>query len=96
MNPLVIDVLIGLLIASNAAAFLAYWIDKSRARRNLRRLPEARLLQLSFVGPVGSVFGIWWVRHKTRKASYLLKYLLVMVLSLAGHLLAGYAIYLNS
>lgn len=73
----------------NATSLTAYWLDKCKARRGKPRISEARLLQLSLLGPLGSIPGIWWLRHKTRKPSYLLKYLAVMILSLALHIAAG-------
>ena len=69
----------------NLASFLAYLIDKLRAGKNVRRIPENRLLLFSFLGPFGSIPGIWWLRHKTRKASYLRKYILILAASLSVH-----------
>ena len=69
----------------NLASFFAYCVDKSKARREVRRISESRLLQLSFFGPLGSIPGIWWIRHKTHKTSYLIRYFAVLTLSLAFH-----------
>jgi uncharacterized membrane protein YsdA (DUF1294 family) len=76
---------IALLVVLNLASLAAYWLDKSRARKHQPRISEARLLQFSFLGPVGSIFGVWWVRHKTRKFSYLWKYIVVIVASAIVH-----------
>ena len=74
----------------NLVSFLTYWFDKRRAGTGKDRISESRLLQLSFLGPVGSVPGIWWVRHKTKKVSYLVKYFAVLTLSIAAHIAIGY------
>ena len=79
----------------NVVSFLTYVIDKSRARRDKRRISEARLLQFTFIGPFGSIPGIWWARHKTRKISYLAKYVAVVVASLVGHLSVLYYAFLS-
>lgn len=83
--PDAIQATIALLGICNLASFLAFWWDKSRSRRNKERIPEARLLQLTLLGPFGSIPGIWWIRHKTQKGSFLFQYFLALFLSLACH-----------
>lgn len=59
------------LVAVNAAAFLAFAIDKRRAERGEWRIRESKLLGLAFLG--GSAGAIWargWFRHKTRKQPF--------------------------
>lgn len=85
-----IKITLSILVVLNLMSFLTYWIDKSRAGRGKDRVSETRLLQLSFLGPLGSVAGIWWVRHKTRKTSFLLKYFPVLILSLGIHAAIAY------
>ncbi len=47
--------------------FLAYGIDKRRARRHRRRTPESVLLTLGICGgALGALFGMTAFRHKTR------------------------------
>ncbi|MBM6999917.1 DUF1294 domain-containing protein [bacterium] len=56
------------LLAMNALAFFAFWLDKRRAERGGRRLPEATLLGLALLG--GSLGGIAASRlfhHKTNR-----------------------------
>lgn len=80
-----IKIAFAIFVVLNLVSFLTYWFDKSRAGRGKDRISEMRLLQLSFLGPLGSVPGIWWVRHKTKKVSYLVKYFAVLLLSISVH-----------
>jgi uncharacterized membrane protein YsdA (DUF1294 family) len=70
--------------AVNLATFAAFGLDKWRAQRDRRRIPEAWLLGLSFAT---GLFGGWLAmrvfRHKTRKTSFRVKMVLVSVLNLA-------------
>jgi len=92
----------GVALIKTAAAILAiftilsvamYWIDKSRAMKDKPRISEVRLLQLAFIGPLRSTLGIWWMRHKTRKVSFLIKYSIVFALSVTAHAGIGFWIY---
>jgi uncharacterized membrane protein YsdA (DUF1294 family) len=74
--------------ALNVGAFAAFGIDKARARNGGRRIPEARLLALAFLaGFPGAWAGVELFRHKTRKASFQAKLILVTVLNPAWVLL---------
>ena len=59
--------LILILTVMSAVLFLTMGIDKSRAKAHGRRIPEARLFLLAFLGgAVGGTLGMWVFRHKTR------------------------------
>lgn len=59
------------LVAVNALAFLLFGYDKSLARRDQRRIPEAHLLLLMACGGlVGGWLAMSVFRHKTRKVSF--------------------------
>lgn len=64
-------VLIGLavyLLVINVITFAAYGIDKHKARHHERRISEASLLELSFVGGwLGAFIGMKVFHHKVRK-----------------------------
>jgi uncharacterized membrane protein YsdA (DUF1294 family) len=77
----------------NLLCLVAYWIDKLKAKHGKPRIPEAKLLLFTFLGPVGSIAGVWWIRHKNRKVSYLVKYVLVLLLSFAAHIGLAWLIY---
>lgn len=59
------------LIAINFVAFAAFGIDKMLAEANSRRISEAALLQLAFIGGTpGAYAGRQIFRHKTRKQPF--------------------------
>ena len=68
----------------NVITFAMFGIDKWKARRDVRRIPEAQLLWLSFAT---GLFGGWaamsYFRHKTRKTSFRIKMVLVSVFNVA-------------
>jgi uncharacterized membrane protein YsdA (DUF1294 family) len=58
-------------IAINFIAFAAFGLDKMRAEAGTRRISEATLLQLAFVGgSPGAYAGRHMFRHKTRKQPF--------------------------
>lgn len=70
-------VLLVVLAALNLGVFLAFGLDKWRAARRGRRIPEAWLLLPSAAGGcVGAWIGSSVFRHKTRKRSFRLKLVL--------------------
>lgn len=51
----------------SALALVSYALDKGRAKRHRRRIPEAFLLGVGFCGgSVGALCGMLLFRHKTR------------------------------
>lgn len=76
------------LLFLNLITFLAFGLDKWRARRGTRRTPERTLLVLTWLGGVfGAWFGSSLFRHKTRKSSFRNWMILVSLLNLAWLLL---------
>lgn len=71
-------------LAVNVVTFLMFGLDKWKARRNARRIPEAWLLGLSFAtGLFGGWFAMSLFRHKTRKTSFRVKMVLVSIFNVA-------------
>ncbi|HQM66464.1 MAG TPA: DUF1294 domain-containing protein [Methanomassiliicoccales archaeon] len=54
----------------NLVVLLMYGMDKGRAKRGRRRIPERDLLLAALIGPFGAMAGMRWFRHKTRKALF--------------------------
>ena len=83
-------------IVVNLIAFAAFGLDKAKAQAGSRRISEASLLQLAFLGgTIGAYAGRAAFRHKTRKqpfSSHLHTIAILQALALAlglGWLLAG-------
>lgn len=55
---------------TNLAAFVAYGVDKRKAVKGAWRIPEATLLLLAALGPLGAFLGMELFRHKTRKPKF--------------------------
>ena len=59
--------LLGYLAAVNLLAFTVYGVDKRRAKKDKRRVPEKTLFLLAVIGgSVGAWAGMYTFRHKTR------------------------------
>ena len=68
--------------------FLAYGIDKRKAKKNSWRTPEKTLIGLSFLfGAPGAVLGMRVFRHKTKHAKFRILVPLSLILHLAFLLL---------
>lgn len=82
-------VLVYLLIA-NLAAFIAFGIDKRRARKKRWRIPELTLIMFAAIGgSIGALIGMFFWHHKTKK----LKFLIVIPLLLILWITAGICIF---
>lgn len=67
MNIAVRAALIVYLAAVNGSTFVLYGVDKRRAKKHLRRIPERTLLLLPLLGgSVGGILGMAAFHHKTR------------------------------
>lgn len=63
--------LIGYIAVINIITFIAYGVDKSRAKRHVYRIPERTLIGLAVVGgSVGAYLGMGYFRHKTRHLKF--------------------------
>ncbi|MEA1850639.1 DUF1294 domain-containing protein [Chryseobacterium sp. MHB01] len=73
--------------------FIIFGIDKRKAVKHQRRIPESTLLSLTFLGgTVGALLGMLVFRHKISKRSFLLKFVLIVLLQA----LFIYFIFLNA
>lgn len=73
----------------NALGFMLMLLDKRKAKKNLWRIPEATLFAVAVLGgSLGSLLGMYTVRHKTRH----LKFTVGMPLILAVQVMAAVVI----
>lgn len=73
------------LLLMNVIAFLVYGLDKLKAVHHWRRIPEAVLLSLSFLGgSAGSLMAMSLFRHKTQHMNFRLLVPLFLVIQLVG------------
>lgn len=74
-------ILLGYLILMNAAGFLLMCLDKLYAKKKMWRIPEATLMWVAALGgSVGSLCGMYLVRHKTRHKKFTIGIPLLLVL----------------
>ena len=65
--------LLAYLLIINALGLLLMLVDKYKAKKNLWRIPEATLMGVALLGgSIGSLAGMYTVRHKTRHIKFYL------------------------
>lgn len=75
------------LLAINILAFALMGVDKTKARRNNRRIPEKILFLIAvFGGSVGAIAGIFLFRHKTKHLSFVIGLPVILLLQLIAAL----------
>ena len=73
------------LLIINALGFVLMLIDKRKARKNKWRIPEATLMTVAALGgSVGSLLGMYLVRHKTKHPKFTVGIPLILVLQIAA------------
>ena len=71
------------LLIINAAGFGYMLADKYRAKKNLWRIPEARLMLIAAMGgSIGIYAGMQLARHKTKHPKFFIGVPLIMALQL--------------
>lgn len=67
------ELLLLYLLIINALGFALMLVDKYKARKNLWRIPESTLMLIAVLGgSVGSLLGMYTVRHKTKHRKFTL------------------------
>lgn len=88
-----IQVALYYLLVINVAAFVAYGIDKYKAKHDKWRIPEATLLWLAALGgALGALHGMRVWHHKTKHWKFKILVPLLLALWLAA---IGYYLYLK-
>lgn len=73
------------LLIINAAGFLLMLVDKVKAKKNLWRIPEATLIGVAAIGgSIGTLIGMYTVRHKTKHPKFTLGIPLILAVQLVG------------
>lgn len=71
------------LLLINAASFLLMLIDKQKARKNKWRIPENTLIGAALLGgSIGSLIGMYTVRHKTKHLKFTVGIPVILVIQL--------------
>ncbi|MDR3686609.1 MAG: DUF1294 domain-containing protein [Coriobacteriia bacterium] len=84
VGPALLAVLL-VYVAMSAALFAIYGMDKSAARKGLRRVPEASLHLMALLGGwPGALLGQGVFHHKTRKQSFQTIFWCTVVANCAG------------
>ena len=72
------------LLLINALGFLLMLIDKWKAKHNRWRVPEATLMWVAALGgSIGSLAGMYTVRHKTKHPKFTVGIPLILVAQIA-------------
>lgn len=80
--------LIVYLILINALGMILMLADKHRARKNRWRIPEATLLLTALLGgSIGSLMGMYTVRHKTRHLKFTVGIPVILALQIVAAIL---------
>lgn len=73
------------LLTINAAGFALMLIDKWKAKKNRWRIPEATLMTVAALGgSVGSLLGMYTVRHKTQHLKFTLGIPLILAVQIVA------------
>lgn len=71
------------LLIINVIGFVLMLTDKFKARKNLWRIPEATLMTAAALGgSIGSLLGMYTVRHKTRHVKFTLGIPAILILQI--------------
>ncbi len=80
----VILLMIIYVLFTNILGFTLMGIDKSRAKKRGMRVPEATLFTVAIIGgSIGSIAGMFFFRHKTRKWYFVYGMPVILVIQIA-------------
>lgn len=79
------NVILIYLLTVNAIGFLLMTVDKYKAKKNLWRIPESTLMTVAIIGgSIGSLIGMYTVRHKTKHLKFTVGIPVILVLQIAA------------
>lgn len=79
------EVVLIYLLTVNAVGFLLMTVDKYKAKKNLWRIPESTLMTVALIGgSIGSLIGMYTVRHKTKHLKFTVGIPVILVLQIAA------------
>lgn len=77
-------ILVIYLIVINLVLFTTMAVDKGKAKRDKRRVPEATLFLMALLGgSIGGIAGMYCFRHKTKHMSFVIGFPAILLLELA-------------
>lgn len=69
------------LVSINFIELFAMYIDKQKAKKGRRRIPEKTLFTFAFLGGViGGIIGMQAFRHKTKKTRFVVGFPAILIL----------------
>lgn len=69
------------LVSINFIELFAMYIDKQKAKKGRRRIPEKTLFTFAFLGGViGGIVGMQVFRHKTKKTRFVVGFPAILIL----------------
>ncbi|KAF2335903.1 DUF1294 domain-containing protein [Flavobacterium ginsenosidimutans] len=78
------EVLLLYFLFINVLVFIFAGYDKFQARKNKRRIPENTLFLMALIGgSLGLLTAMLLFRHKTSKTSFIVKFVLILVIQAA-------------
>lgn len=67
------------------------WLDKRKAKKNKRRIPEKTLFILVMLGGgIGGIAGMYTFRHKTKKTRFVIGFPLILIIEIITYILIKY------
>lgn len=83
LHIVIADSIFAWLVAINVITFLTYGYDKGIAGSKMMRVPETVLLTLAIAGgSIGALAGMRLFRHKTAKADFQFKFVLIVIVQI--------------
>ena len=77
------QIIIIYLLIINILGFAVMGIDKNKAKRGSRRIPENTLFLFAFLGGgIGTIAGMYIFRHKTKKKMFTIGMPLIVILEI--------------